>query len=74
MKLISESCCGRQRVSLKLELWSTAGFGLSPQTCKINVNKAGIFRFSFAHLPNATPHGRWITLSSLTYTVSIIFI
>ena len=24
MKLISESCCGRQRVSLKLELWSTS--------------------------------------------------
>ena len=34
MKLISESCCGRQRVSLKLELWSTAGFVLSPHTCK----------------------------------------
>ena len=36
MKLISESCCGRQRVpvSLKLELWSTAGFALSPYTCQ----------------------------------------
>ena len=34
MKLISESCCVRQRVSLKLELWSTAGFALSPHTCK----------------------------------------
>ena len=72
MKLISESCCGRQRVSLKLELWSTAGFALSPQ--RVNVNKAGTFRFSFAHLPNATLHGRWINLSSLTYTMSIIFI
>ena len=34
MKLISESCCGRQRVSLKLELWSTAGFALSPHKCQ----------------------------------------
>ena len=34
MKLISESFCGRQRVSLKLELWSTAGFALSPHTCQ----------------------------------------
>ena len=33
MKLKSDSCCGRQRVSLKLELWSTAGFALSPHTC-----------------------------------------
>ena len=36
MKLISESCCGRQRVSLKLELWSTAGFALSPHMCQCN--------------------------------------
>ena len=34
MKLLSKSCCGRQRVSFKLELWSTAGFALSPHTCQ----------------------------------------
>ena len=34
MKLISESCCGRQRVSLKLESWSTAGLALSLHTCQ----------------------------------------
>ena len=34
MKLISESCCGRHGVSLKLELWSKAGFALSPHTCQ----------------------------------------
>ena len=34
MKLISESCCGRQRVVLKLELWSTAGFAFSLHTCQ----------------------------------------
>ena len=73
MKLISESCCGRQRVSLKLELWATQQ-GLLYRRIRIIVNKVGIFRFSFTHLPNATFHGRWITLSSLTYTMSMIFI
>ena len=34
MKLTSESCSGRHRVSLKLESWSTAGFALSPRTCQ----------------------------------------
>ena len=73
MKLISESCCGRQRVSLKLELRSTQQ-GLLYRRVRVIVNKAGIFRFSFTHLPNATLHGRWSTLSSLTYTMSMIFI
>ena len=71
MKLISESCCGRQRVSLKLELWSTQQ-GLLYRRIRVIVNKAGIFRFSFTHLPHATLHGRWITLSSLTYDLHLI--
>ena len=45
MILISESCCGRQRASLKLELRSTAGYVY--RRIRISVNKAGVFRFSF---------------------------
>ena len=73
MILISESCCGRQRLSLKLELRSTAGFALSPHTyqCKQSGSISLLF---YRYLPNATFQGRWITLSSLAYIMSMIFI
>ena len=73
MILISESCCGRQRVSLKIKLRSTAGFALSPHTyqCKQSGSISLLF---YTYLPNATFQGRWITLSSLTYIMSMIFI
>ena len=49
--------------------------GLLYRPIRISVNKAGIFCFSFtSYLPNAAFHSRWISLSSLTYTVSKIFI
>ena len=45
MKLIS--------VSLKLELWSTQQ-RLLYRRIRVSVNKAGIFHFSFTHLPNTS--------------------
>ena len=49
MILISESC-DRQRVSLKLELWSTLTGLLYRRICTISVNKAGICCFAFTHI------------------------
>ena len=73
MILISESSSGGQRVSLKLELWSTGELALSPPTyrCKQNRNISLLFYMCF---PNATFHSRWITSSSLMYTMSKILI
>ena len=75
MKPISESCCGRERASLKLKLGSTTPVCLmkSPHTyqCKQSGNISLLF---YTYLPNATFHSRWIFFSSLTYTVSKIFI
>ena len=73
MIVISESWCRRQRVSLKLELSATGRFALSPHTyqCKQSGSISPLF---YTYLPNATFHGRWITLSSLTYIMSMIFV
>ena len=54
MILISESWCGRQRVSLKLELWSTAGFALSPHTyqCKQSGSISPLFYSYLVYIKN----------------------
>ena len=39
-----------------------------------SVSKAGISLIFYTYLPSAKFHGRWITLSSLMYTLSMIFI
>ena len=50
MKLISESCCGRQRASLKLIKIVVYNTGLLYRRIGITVNKAGIFRFSSSRI------------------------
>ena len=53
MKLISESCCGRQRVSLKLELWSTQQ-GLLYRRIRVIVNNIESGNISLLFYASAT--------------------
>ena len=75
MKLISESCCARQRASLKLKLRPTTpvSVALLPDTQqpKQSLNISLLF---YPQLPNATFQSLWISLSSLTHTLPKIFI
>lgn len=60
MILIRQSWCGRQRVSLKLELGSTAEFALSPHTSLISVSKVGILHPIYTYFPNAIFQAFWV--------------
>jgi len=61
MILISESCCGRQRVSLKIVIHSRVCF------IAAYVNEAGILLLFYMYSPIAIFYGQWITLSSLAH-------
>ena len=62
MILISESCCGRQRASLKTVIHSRVCFIAAYVECKQRGNFA-----SLLHISIAIFHGRWITLSFLAH-------
>ena len=69
--LISESCCGRQRLSLKIVIYSRVWFITA--YIMISVNKATIWLLVYTNLPNAIFHGRWITLCSLMYMYAYVY-
>jgi len=64
---ISESCCGRQRVSLKIGIHSRVCF----IAAYVSVNKAGISLLFHTYLPTAIFHGRWITSLAHTYVYDL---
>jgi len=66
MILISESCCGRQKVSLKNVIHRWVSFIATYK--RIRVNKVQISFLFYTYLPTAIFHSRWITLSSLAHT------